>query len=316
MGKSNGVKNKFRFSTSSLLNFTKDSYLERTSRPFYAAVFLLPFIIFYEIGTILLNTDLLRQSQVRVVAFVWLKNFLEYLGFTSKLAWTAPPLAVIIILLSLQLVSRKSWQIWFKDFLLMTAECITLAIPLIVLSLFLITSADKKTDAQKVSAAFGSNQYVKYEEKAPENKLQQDSIALKAVEHLQSNQGQNKTQNSAILAEIVTGIGAGIYEELVFRLILICILMIIFSDILKFDPNQAIILSVFISAGLFSIYHHIDFLTGRQIDEFSITKFLFRTIAGVYFAVLYAIRGFGVTAGTHAFYDILAVLINVFIARG
>ena len=43
---------------------------------------------------------------------------------------------------------------------------------------------------------------------------------------------------------------------------------------------------------------------------FNGTEFGFRTIAGVYFAVLFAIRGFGITAGTHAFYDIIATIIN------
>jgi hypothetical protein len=43
---------------------------------------------------------------------------------------------------------------------------------------------------------------------------------------------------------------------------------------------------------------------------FNPTEFGFRTIAGVYFAILFAIRGFGITAGTHAFYDIIATLVN------
>jgi hypothetical protein len=309
MAKTNGLKDKFRFSTSSLLNFARDSYLERTSRPIYAVIFLLPFIIFYEVGTILLNTDQLRQSQVRVVAFVWLRNILEYLGFGSKFAWAAPPLAVVIILLSLQLVSRKSWQMWFKDLLLMALECIVLAIPLIVLSLFLITSAGKKTDTQPFTNISGHN--IKYEDKLIQCS-QKDSNRLQAPE----KKPIESVVKSNIMAEIVTGIGAGIYEELVFRLILICVLMIFFFDILKFSPNQAIVFSVIISAALFSVHHHIDFITGRQIDDFSITKFLFRTIAGVYFAVLFAIRGFGITAGTHAFYDIIAVFVNVFIADG
>ena len=96
-----------RRDTSQLFNFTPDSYFERTSRPIYAIVFLLPFIIFYELGTILINTDVLNQTQVRVVAFVWLQKFFEYLGFGGKLAWAAPPLVVVIILTSLQLTSRK-----------------------------------------------------------------------------------------------------------------------------------------------------------------------------------------------------------------
>jgi len=125
------------FGSSRLLNYAQDSYLERTSRPIYAVLFLLPFILFYEYGTITINTDTLHQSQIRVVAFVWLQNFLESVGFGGKLALAAPPLAVIVILLSLQITSRKQWTFWTYDYGLMIVECILLAIPLIVLTLFL-----------------------------------------------------------------------------------------------------------------------------------------------------------------------------------
>jgi hypothetical protein len=89
----NRIKGKYKYSANQLFNFTKDSYLDRTSRPIYAIIFLLPFIIFYEVGTFGINTDVLNQSQIRVVAFVWLQNLLESLGFGGKLAWVAPPLA-------------------------------------------------------------------------------------------------------------------------------------------------------------------------------------------------------------------------------
>ena len=130
-------QDKSGYSTSQLLNFARDSYLERTSRPIYALIFLLPFIIFYEVGTILINTDMLSHSQIRVVAFVWLQNLLDYAGFGSKFTWVAAPLAVIVILLALQLTSRTNWTVNFKDMMPMAVECIMLAIPLIVFSLLL-----------------------------------------------------------------------------------------------------------------------------------------------------------------------------------
>ena len=117
---------------------------------------------------------------------------------------------------------------------------------------------------------------------------------------------------SSLLADIVTGIGAGIYEELLFRLILICALMLVLQDVIGVNQHSAVIIAVLVSAALFGAHHHIDFLTGRanQGDLFDWAKFAFRTMAGVYFAALFAIRGFGITAGTHAFYDIIATLIN------
>jgi len=242
----------------------------------------MPFIIFYELGTIFINTDVLSQTQVRVVAFVWLQEFLQRLGFGGKFLWAMPALLVVIILLAYQLVSGKRWWISFIDFLPMTIECILLAIPLIVLSLLLNSTAVAKNSAIISSTL--------------------------AVAH----PAAGAHFSSALLADIVTGTGAGIYEELLFRLILICALMLLFQDLLGMGKNNAMVLAVLVSAALFGAHHHIDFLTGRpnQGDLFDWPKFAFRTMAGVYFAVLFTVRGFGITAGTHAFYDIIATLIN------
>jgi membrane protease YdiL (CAAX protease family) len=111
----------------------------------------------------------------------------------------------------------------------------------------------------------------------------------------------------------VTGVGAGIYEELVFRLILICALMVLFQDVIGLSHQNAVVLAIMISAALFSAHHHIVWIDGHlgRGAPFHWTEFGFRTIAGVYFAVLFAIRGFGIAAGTHAFYDIIATFVNV-----
>lgn len=293
--------NKAKLAGSRLLNFTQDSYLERTSRPIYAVIFLLPFILFYEYGTFAINTDMINQEQIRVVAFVWLQKFLDSVGFGGKFAW-APPVAVIIILLSLQITSRKQWSFWIYDYFLMIIECILLAIPLIVLTLF-ISSAGLRYMHHK-----GQNN--------SEAQLVRPQPVCASVEYHDINSSgslQNYTDvKKNVMANIVTGIGAGIYEELVFRLILICILIVIFQDLIGMDHLNSIVLSVLVSAALFSAYHHIDFFTGRPnaVDPFDLTEFIFRTIAGIYFAILYAIRGFGITAGTHAFYNIMAVIIS------
>ena len=297
------MEDKYKYSTSQLFNFTRDSYLERTSRPIYAIVFLLPFIIFYEVGTILINTDVLNQSQVRVVAFVWLQNLLEYLGSSSRLAWVAPPLVVVVILIALQLVSGKQWHFCFGDVWPMAVECALLAVPLIVFSLFLSSPAEPQGEIDEFT-----NSVIRVQTASPL------SCSLAADKSLSSPSAEagGVEPGQSLLANIITGIGAGIYEELVFRLILICLLMLLFQDVLRLTHKNSIILSVLISAALFSAHHHVVFLDGQfgRIAVFNWTEFGFRTIAGIYFAALFAIRGFGITAGTHAFYDIIATIIN------
>ena len=298
------MKNRNKYSVSQLFNFVQDSYFERTSRPIYAIVFLLPFIVFYELGTVLINTDLLRQYwQGRVVAFSWLQDFLMHIGFGSKFGWAATPLTVVVILAALQVTSRKKWRFWLGDIIPMTGECVLLAVPLIVFSMFLSGSFQQQGDADRVASS--------------ETHMQVNAILRcssvendKFPEAEQENRGSDKWEG--FLANVVTGIGAGIYEELVFRLILIIVLMILFQDVFRFGHRSSVVLSVLVSAALFSAYHHIVYLDGQfvQSSPFSWPEFSFRTIAGVYFAVLFAVRGFGITAGAHIFYDIIAVFMN------
>jgi membrane protease YdiL (CAAX protease family) len=296
------MKGKYKYNTGQLFNFAKDSYLERTSRPIYAIVFLLPFIIFYELGTFSINTDVLNQSQIRVVAFVWLQNLLESLGFGGKFAWVATPLAVVVILIALQITSGKQWRFWFGDIWRMAVECILLAVPLIVLTLFMNSPAVSR---DSVSWFEGSSRQIQIVSLPSCSAVSGGSLPRLSAE------AGDVERSQPLLTNIVTGIGAGIYEELVFRLILICLLMLLFQDILRLTHKNSIILSILISAALFSAHHHIDLLSGQPNpqDPFSLVKFIFRTIAGIYFAALFAIRGFGITAGTHAFYNIIAVSI-------
>ena len=301
--KSKKTEKESRYSTGQLFNFARDSYLERTSRPIYAIVFLLPFIIFYEVGTFGINTDILNQSQIRVVAFVWMQNLLESVGFGGKFAWVAPPVAVVVILVAMQITSRKQWRLWLGDIVPMAVECVLLAVPLIVLTLFLTSSKGAESNIGRFE-----NSAIRIQTEVPTNC---SSVVYNRLSSTAGGTDKNEP-NRALLTNIVTGIGAGIYEELVFRLILICILMLLLQDVLRLNHKNSIVLSVLISAALFSAHHHIDFFSGQPnaADPFNLTRFAFRTMAGIYFAVLFAIRGFGITAGTHAFYNIIAVSIT------
>lgn len=304
------TKDNRKTSTSQLISFVRDSYLDRTSRPVYSMVYLLGFIILYEVGTICINPQVLNQSLTdakMVVSFVWGQNLLEYLGFSERITWIAMPLTVIVILLALQYTSRTRWYIRFKDFIPMTFECILLAVPLIVLSLVITRSVGFSSNTELTRPGLS----LRTESALPAMTIQTEASAPDA----QTTAPTDDQHESALLVDIVTGIGAGIYEEFVFRLILICLLMLLFQDILKVSLQNSIILSVLIAAVLFSAHHHIFFVNGQfhAGEPFSVSKFIFRTIAGIYFAVLFAVRGFGITAGTHAFYNIIATFLNVFL---
>ena len=98
---------------------------------------------------------------------------------------------------------------------------------------------------------------------------------------------------------LITPLGAGIYEELVFRLIGFTVLNLVLVDLLHFPKALGVLLIVLISAFLFSAYHYLGW------EPFQWRTFVFRTVAGLYFGVIFLLRGFGVTAGSHAAYDLV-----------
>ncbi len=99
---------------------------------------------------------------------------------------------------------------------------------------------------------------------------------------------------------LVLALGAGIYEELVFRLIAFTLLNILLIDILRIEKRWAYLLIVVSSSIIFSSYHY----WSPQSAPFRWSDCIFRTLSGAYFGILFIMRGFGVTAGTHAVYDI------------
>jgi membrane protease YdiL (CAAX protease family) len=101
--------------------------------------------------------------------------------------------------------------------------------------------------------------------------------------------------------DTVLSLGAGIYEELVFRLVLMTLLMLILADLFKCPQVWSNLLMVLVSAVLFSLYHYLGH------EQPNLRSFVFRTVAGIYFGVLFLTRGFGITAGCHIAYDIFIV---------
>lgn len=101
-------------------------------------------------------------------------------------------------------------------------------------------------------------------------------------------------------ARLITFVGAGIYEEVLFRLLL-------FSGLSRMllamgaSALPTFLFAAIVSATVFAGAHHV----GPFGEPFQPYAFLFRALAGLYFAVLYALRGFGIVVGAHAGYDLL-----------
>lgn len=109
---------------------------------------------------------------------------------------------------------------------------------------------------------------------------------------------------SLSLAEaLVLSLGAGLYEEIVFRVVLVGGLFGVLHAS-GLSRGQAGIVSIIAAALVFSGFHYI----GPYGDSWQLASFLFRFLAGVAFSALFLLRGFGITAWTHALYDVFLVL--------
>lgn len=106
------------------------------------------------------------------------------------------------------------------------------------------------------------------------------------------------------LDDLLLSVGAGIYEELVFRLILISLLTLLLIDICGMKQAAGVAIAVILSSLLFASHHYRPI----GIDTFVPSEFAFRAAAGAYLAAVFVLRGFGLAVGCHIIYDVIAFL--------
>jgi hypothetical protein len=105
--------------------------------------------------------------------------------------------------------------------------------------------------------------------------------------------------------QIMISLGAGLYEELAFRVLLVSGLAMAARGLLGWRPRASAITAALVGAVIFSAFHYV----GPYGDPFRLDSFTFRAIAGLLFSALYLARGFGIAAWSHALYDVvLAVM--------
>jgi hypothetical protein len=219
-------------------------YFAVSEQPWISLVFILPFLIIYELG-------IRYYGDQPLVVFKHLQAFFYLFGATGRYL---PAMMCVAILLSWHIARRDPWRIEPMNLLGMALESAVLAVPLIAMGL----------------AVAHYWQYLPL-------------IAGMELRHL-----------------LVMSIGAGIYEELVFRLVAFTVLNLILVDFFELKKVLAFPLIILTSAVVFSLYHYWG-------EPFAWQSFAFRTLAGVYFGVIFICRGFGITAGCHAAYDIIIV---------
>ncbi len=236
-------------------------YWRESRRPLASLAFVLPLLVFYEAGVVLLGTQAVRNG-----ADVWLRQLLDHLGFGQ---YFLLPALTIAVLLAWHHVSRERWQLSVVVLYAMFAECAVLGLALLVT---------------------GRLQGLLMQTLAGDARVGGDvSMSLMWL----------FAGRAAFVGRVLGFLGAGIYEEMLFRLLLLPPVGLCIQQ-LGARRGMRVFAAVVLTSGLFAAAHYV----GAQGEMFQAFTFWFRFTAGVVFAVLFVYRGFGIAAGTHALYDI------------
>lgn len=246
------AKSKSNKRTNPAAKATRD-YWEESRRPLASLYFVLPLLIFYEVGVLLMGPDSLRNG-----ADVWLRTLLNWIGFGE---YFLLPVLTIVTLLGWHHLTGRSWKVNVTVIYGMAAESILLAVALLLFA-----------------------------------HLQMQLLSGEMLDTLFIREQIRRS----VMNRLVLYIGAGIYEELLFRLLLFSAIL----GVVRFaggKPAAQLWIALVASSLLFALAHYV----GQYGDPFDLHSFSFRAIAGAFFALLFYYRGFGIAAGTHALYDVL-----------
>ena len=123
-------------------------------------------------------------------------------------------------------------------------------------------------------------------------------ISLSVADQLLMLPTSDQVLRTAFLA-----VGAGIYEEGVFRLLLVSALGTFFRRALDWQRPIAWGLAVTVAAVLFALFHYV----GPAGELFGWNSFGYRCVAGVILGLLFIFRGFGITVYAHTFYNLMVL---------
>ena len=249
-------------------------YITATTRPLNCLVFLLPILVAHQVGIIVCGAPSPDGTRQINAALGILRAILSLFGSASTVPLYLPGLIVVVILLIWHLAKGYPWKVRARTILGMAVESFLFAWPVWVLCNLIITGSS----APASSAILMS---------PPPGEL--SSLAGKAV----------------LL------IGAGIYEELLFRLTLIGIIALLLTKIGNLSKEYAFVFAAIASASLFGVYHF-HFMS----DAFDWPRFGFYFLGGVYFTGLYILRGFGITVGAHMLYNLLVLFVPRIMTAG
>ncbi|UCD74175.1 MAG: CPBP family intramembrane metalloprotease [Phycisphaerales bacterium] len=240
------------------------SYWEGARKPLQILTFLAPLIIVFELALLLWTSEDSFSNEARDM----LLRFFDVFGITPAVGLHLGGLSLVVVLLVWHVLARDPWRIDAGGVGLMVVESIALAVPLIVL-------------CQLVNQIVGDAQF-----------------ALTVPTQAREPWSGYDTPTRLLLS-----VGAGLYEELMFRMLLIAVVHTLLVDAAKIPNLPGAVVAVIVAAVAFTWYHQPVIAAGdRQLAHVA-----FYALAGVYFGALFLVRGFGIVVAVHAAYDMIVL---------
>lgn len=224
-----------------------DRYARESRRPLAALLFLLPWVVSYELWA--LGAARAPGPGRELLAHSVIHGLLSWFGLVG---FWVPPAVLLTALLVWHVRLRHPWRVTGWVLPVMLIESAVLAVPLLL-----------------VAGLF-----------SPPRPLDDGSLRVRD--------------------QLLSALGAGIYEELVFRLLLVAGLLALLARLRWLQRRPARWVAVALAALIFAACHFKpigwDAPDGRL--------FVFLIAAGGYLGAVFLRRGLGVTAGAHAAYNV------------
>ncbi|MFO0874795.1 MAG: CPBP family glutamic-type intramembrane protease [Phycisphaerales bacterium] len=246
-----------------------EAYPAQARRALHILLFVGPLVVIYELALLALlprHPDLLPN-----LAHETLLRFFATFGVAGQVL---PGIVLLVVLVLWQFLSGESWRPRWAVPALMVVESLLAAMPLLIFG-------------QLVGRVIPA--------------------ALAAVPMAPSGAagGLDARIGALDLAEkLVISLGAGLYEELVFRMLLIAVIHTVLVDIGRASHLVGSAVAIAVSAAVFTWYHPLAGPGGAV----SMQRVVFFAVAGLWFGVLFVFRGFGIAVGAHVAYDAIVAM--------
>lgn len=238
----------------------RTGYGEVSKQPLQVLCLLLPFLVLYELGSILYLQHPSEGMRESIAAYSFVEKIFRAFGVAS---FHIPAIVLATSLVAWHVVRRDPTVVRLPVLFTMLVESILWTFPLLMLGLL-----------------------------------------------LQSRPGFLETASGVDIttlpwqARLTLSAGAGLYEELLFRLVGITLVQFIVTNLLRATPGVGATIAIFASAIAFAAYHRTT-LPGGGADPTLLTYY---GLAGLYFGSLFIFRGFGVVAATHFLFDAMVLV--------